>query len=160
MNKIKTVTIMAVAIFLQACSTGHTVNTNQAIDPDGLFTMPGFHQVMITEGNKTIYIAGQVAYDKELNFVGMGDYSAQTVQALQNIALAVLAAGATLEDIVSSTFYIKGLNTEASKQIMAAMSVALDGKPFPAHAFNMIGVETLADPRSLIEISAIAVTHQ
>ncbi|MDY0007814.1 MAG: RidA family protein, partial [Spongiibacteraceae bacterium] len=130
---------------------------NQAIDPEGLLKLPGFHQVMTSTASKTIYIAGQVAYDRDMTLVGVGDYRAQTIQALQNVAIAVRAAGAEPEDIVSSTLHIRGLNTEGAAQaIMEGMAVALDGKPFPAHAFSMIGVETLADPRILIEISAVA----
>lgn len=162
MNIIKTITLLMIIATLQACgilNSSQSITSNQAIDPDGLFQTPGFHQVMVSQGTKTIYIAGQVAYDNEMNLVGLNDYGAQTVQVLQNVALAVTAAGATPEDIVSSTFYIKELTTDAAKSIMEAMAVALEGKPFPAHAFNMIGVETLADPRSLIEITAIAVVE-
>jgi len=149
-----------VALLVQACSTldnpGHNV-ANRAIDPEGLFATPGFHQVMVSSGDETIYIAGQVAYDADMNLVGAGDYRAQTIKALQNVTTAVRAAGAVPEDIVSSTLHIRGLSSHAAQEIMKGMAVALDGEPFPAHAFNMIGVESLADPRILIEISAIAV---
>jgi len=47
---------------------------NHAIDPEGLFKAPGFHQVMVSTGNRTIYIAGQVAYDRDMNLIGAGDY--------------------------------------------------------------------------------------
>lgn len=131
--------------------------TNKAIDPDGLLKLPGFHQVMVSSGSKTVHIAGQVAYDKEMNLVGADDYRAQTIQALRNVAVAARAAGARPEDIVSSTLYIRGLNTDgAAEAILDGMSIALEGKPFPAHAFSMIGVETLAGPEILIEISAVA----
>ncbi|MBA6414217.1 RidA family protein [Parahaliea sp. F7430] len=148
------------AILLQACSTPQAeqqVVGNQGLDPEGLFSMPGFHQVMLSQGSKTIYVAGQVAYDSEMNMVGIGDYAAQTTRALQNVALALKAAGAAPEDVVSSTLYIKGLNRQAAREITQAMATALDGQPFPAHAFNMIGIDALADPRALIEITSIAV---
>jgi len=151
--------ILFVAAVTQGCSTTGPQSestAHRAIDPPGLFAMPGFHQVMATTGRETIYIAGQVAYDENMELVGIGDYRAQTIQALGNVILAIRAAGAEPEDIVSSTLYIRGLNAEAAQAIMAGMAVALDGKPFPAHAFSMIGVETLADPRILIEVSAIA----
>jgi enamine deaminase RidA (YjgF/YER057c/UK114 family) len=151
-----------IALLIQACSintSSEQYMPNQAIDPEGLFKVPGFHQVMVSTGNKTIYIAGQVAYDEEMNLIGMGDYRAQTIKAFQNVAVAVNAAGAKPEDIVSSTLHIKGLSTEIAQEIMEAMAVALEGKPFPAHAFNMIGVDMLADPRILIEVSAVAVVE-
>jgi len=151
--------VVFAAIVTQGCSaTGPQSQplTHRAIDPPGLFAMPGFHQVMATTGRETIYVAGQVAYDENMKLVGIGDYRAQTIQALGNVILAIRAAGAEPEDIVSSTLYIRGLNAEAAQEIMAGMAVALEGQPFPAHAFSMIGVETLADSRILIEVSAIA----
>jgi len=131
---------------------------NQAIDPEGLLKLPGFHQVMLSSAGKTAHIAGQVAYDKDMNLIGEGDYQAQTIRALQNVAVAVRAAGAEPGDIVSSTLYIRGLDKEGVvSAVMGGMAVALDGKPFPAHAFSLIGVEALAGPDILIEISAVAV---
>lgn len=149
-----------IGLLTQACSTdsaGDRRTANQAIDPEGLFKYPGFHQVMTSTGRKTVHIAGQVAYDKDMKLVGANDYRAQTIQALKNVAVAVRAAGGEPEDIVSSVLYIRGLDTDAAaKAIMQGMAVALDGEPFPAHAFSMIGVEALAGPEILIEISAVA----
>ena len=132
--------------------------TNYAVDPDGLFKFDGFHQVMVSNGSKTIYIAGQVPFDKDMNFIRKGDYKAQAVQVFKNIAIAVQAAGATPNDVVSSVIYIKGLNSEAVQEVFKGMAIALDGEPFPAHAYNIVGVQSLADPDVLLEISAIAVT--
>lgn len=133
--------------------------SNYAVDPDGLFKYDGFHQVMVSTGTKTIYIAGQVALDKNMNFIGKDDYKAQAVQAFQNVAVAAKAAGAAPEDVVSSVLYIKGLNSEVIQQVMMGIATALDGKPFPAHAHSIIGVEALSDPNVLIEVTAIAVTN-
>lgn len=133
--------------------------SNHAVDPDELFKFSGFHQVMVSTGSKTIHIAGQVAFDKDMQLVGEGDYTAQTMRVFQNIAIAAEAAGASPNDIVSSNLYIKGLNPDVSAAVMQGMAKSLDGKPFPAHAFNMIGVESLSDPRVLIEVSAVAVVE-
>lgn len=151
-------------VLLQACTTGigdsasRASGANQAIDPAGLFKIDGFHQVMASTRAKTVYIAGQVAYDENMALVGAGDYRAQTIRALQNVAIAAAAAGARPEDIVSSTLYIRGMDGDANRAVMQGMATALNGKPFPAHAFNLVGVASLADPRILIEISAVAVT--
>lgn len=40
---------------------------------------------------------------------------------------------------------------------MRALGVALDGVPFPPRAFSMVGVQSLASPDILVEISAVAV---
>ncbi len=131
--------------------------SNQAINPDSLFKMAGFHQVVTSTGNKTIHIAGQGAFDEQMNLVGAGDYRAQAVKAFQNLALALDAAGATPADVVSSHMFVKGLCPEVIGQFIEGMSEALDGQPFPANASSLIGVEALADPGMLVEISAVAV---
>lgn len=131
--------------------------TNYAIDPEELFTHEGFHHVMVSEGTKTIYIAGQTAFDKNMRLIGKDNYAAQAAQAFQNVAIAAKAANATPADVVSSVIYIKGLNPEVLQQVMKGMYSALEGQPFPAHAYNIIGVEMLSDPDILIEISAVAV---
>lgn len=130
---------------------------NQAINPDTLFSVPGFHQIVTSTGNTTIHIAGQGAYDSELNLIGEGDYRAQTIKAFQNVALALEAAGATPADVVSSHIFVKGLCTEVAGLFVKAMNESLDGKPFPANASSLIGVQALADPRMLVEISAVAI---
>ena len=133
-------------------------NAHLAIDPDGLYKIPGFHQVVVSQGSKTIHIAGQAPYDENMELIGADDYRLQTIKALQNIATALAAAGAQPSHIVSSVLYVKALETAgAAKAIMQAMATALDGQPFPAHAFSIIGVAALADPRVLIEITAVVV---
>ena len=130
----------------------------QKINPPTLLKFDGLAQVVVAAGGgSTVYIAGQSAYTNTFELVGAGDYRAQATQALHNLRTAVEAAGGTVENIVSSTVYIKGLIGQASEQVMAAMATAIDGKPFPAHAFSMIGVEALSGPELLVEISAIAV---
>lgn len=130
---------------------------NEAINPDTLFKMPGFHQVVTSTGHRTIHIAGQGAFDREMNLVGKGDYGAQTIKAFQNLALALESAGATTADVVSSHMFVVGLCPEVTGQFVEAMNMALDGKPFPPNASSLIGVEALADPGMLVEISAVAV---
>lgn len=161
MKYLKFIVIALTAIFIQA-SFAAEPNTekfvNQAIDPAGLYTYQGFHQVMVSQGGTTIHIAGQVPYDEDMNLIGAEDYRAQAARTFENLATAVTAAGGQPSDIVSSVFYVKALDTPgAVEDISEAMAVALDGQPFPAHAFSIIGVEALADPRILIEISAVAV---
>ena len=128
------------------------------INPPALLKFDALARVVVAENaGSTVYIAGQSAYTNTFELVGAGDYRAQATQALHNLKTAVEAAGGTVDNIVSSTVYIKGLNGQASEQVLTAMATAMDGKPFPAHAFSMIGVEALSGPDLLVEISAIAV---
>lgn len=54
---------------------------NQPVNPDTLFKIPGFHQIVTSTGGTTIHIARQGAYDSDMNLIGAGDYRAQTIKA-------------------------------------------------------------------------------
>ncbi len=71
-------------------------------NPDELFKLPGFSQAVQTSAGKRLYIAGQGAFDKNMNLIGANDYEAQARQAFNNIAIALADAGASPEQLVSS----------------------------------------------------------
>ena len=102
----------------------------QHINPQGLFQIPSFTQVVKTSGSHTVYIAGQGAFDADMNLVGAGDYRAQSARAFQNLAIALEAAGAAPEDVVSTVMYVKDMNSDAVSAFVAGMNEALDGAPF------------------------------
>ena len=126
------------------------------ISPDGLFQLDGFSQVVTASAGKLAFIAGQGAFDPDLKLVGEGDLHAQTLQAFSNLRVALAAVGAGPEDVVSSTMYVVGMNSDAVATFTRAMNEALDGKPFPPNASTMLGVQSLALEGMLVEISAIA----
>jgi enamine deaminase RidA (YjgF/YER057c/UK114 family) len=130
---------------------------NKPVNPDTLFKSRGFHQVVTSTGSTTIHVAGQGAFDTDMKLVGVDDYRAQAIKAFQNLALALEAAGATPADVVSSVMYVKGLCPVVTEQFVEGMMVALDGEPFPANASSLIGIDALAHPDMLVEISAVAV---
>ncbi|CAB1370009.1 RidA family protein [Denitratisoma oestradiolicum] len=129
----------------------------QHINPDTLMKMPSYSQVVVASGSRTVYVAGQGAFDNQMRLVGEGDYYAQTVKAFQNLVTALEAGGAKLSDVVSSVMYVKHLTPEALEQFSRATSVALGGKAFPPNASTMVGVQALGHPDMLVEISAVAV---
>ena len=129
----------------------------ERIDPDTLFRMDGFHQVVkAAPPGGFAFIAGQGAFDRDLQLVGAGDLTAQTVQALANLRNAVEAAGTTVENIVSSTVHVVDLDGDAVAAVARGLAKGYDGKPFPAHAMSIIGTPALAMEGMLIEIVAVA----
>lgn len=125
------------------------------INPDSLFKLDGFVQISVPPaGSRLAYIAGQTALDTNLQLQGT-TFHDQVVHAFRNVSRALDALGASPADVVSMTFYIVGLSDEKFQQFAAAMSVALDGKPFPANASSVIGVERLAMTGLEIEMSAV-----
>ena len=129
--------------------------TKQHLNPSDLLSFPPLSQVVVSTGNKLAFIAGQTACNAQFEVLGGNDYRLQSIQALKNLQTAVEAAGATVDDIVSSTVYLRDLTPTVAEQFIAAFSVAMDGEPFPAHAFTMVGVQALASPDVLVEISAV-----
>lgn len=126
------------------------------VQPAGLFEASGFSQIVIGSGRRLAFIAGQGAYDAQFNLIGRGDHFAQTLQAFRNLATALAAVGATPEQVVSSTMYVVGLTPQTLERFTSAMNQALEGRPFPPNAASLVGVERLAHPDMLVEISAIA----
>ncbi|WP_380872040.1 enamine deaminase RidA [Sphingomonas sp. DBB INV C78] len=127
----------------------------QHINPDSLFKLDGFAQISVPPpGKRLAFIAGQTALNTNFQLPST-DFHDQVVRAFQNVAHALDALGATTADVVSMNFYIVGLSDEKFQRFTAAMNVALDGKPFPANASSVIGVERLALTGLEIEMTTV-----
>jgi enamine deaminase RidA (YjgF/YER057c/UK114 family) len=123
--------------------------------PNGLLHNPGFSQVVIAAGKRTIYTAGQVAIDERGELVGGNDLAAQTEQAMRNVGLALAAAGAGYSDIVKITTYVVNYRPEQRAVIGRARAPFFAGIEPPAS--TLVGVAALALPDWLVEIEAVAV---
>ena len=80
------------------------------LNPQALFLSQqyGFSQAVATLGKNTVYISGQVGWNAEQQIIDPADLGLQTRQALENIELAVAAAGGSRTDIVSLRLNIVG----------------------------------------------------
>ncbi len=74
-----------------------TDNPIRHTNPPALSTPTGYTHVVEVLRGRTVYIAGQVAFDRSGNVVGAGDFKAQTRQVLENLKAALAAAGATFD---------------------------------------------------------------
>src|SRR6267142_1894760 len=76
-------------------------------NPPALSTPTGYtHIVEVTGPAKTVYISGQIAYDKDGKLVGAGDMKAQAEQVFKNLQAALTAAGAKFSDVVKMNTYV------------------------------------------------------
>jgi enamine deaminase RidA (YjgF/YER057c/UK114 family) len=123
--------------------------------PDGLLHNPGFSQVVVASGTRSVHTAGQVSIDERGTLVGAGDLAAQTAHAMRNVGLALAAAGATYADIVKITTYVVNYKPEHRTVIGQARAPFFAGGTPPAS--TLVGVTALALPEWLVEIEAIAV---
>ena len=127
------------------------------INPTELLCFDGISQVVRARSGSMIFLSGQSAFNSRFELCGGCDFKAQSIAALNNVAIAVKAAGGQVTDIVSSTVYIKALTPARSGQFFEAMRQALDGSAFPVHAISVIGVQELGSPEQLIEITSTGV---
>jgi enamine deaminase RidA (YjgF/YER057c/UK114 family) len=130
----------------------------EMINPSGLFQSEHYAHVAVATGTRTVYLAGQVAYDEHQRIVGVGDLAAQVEQAMLNVGRGLEAAGATFDDVAKLTMYVTRWTPEQMPQFVAGMGRAagrlgITSRP-PA---SLIGVAVLYHPDILIEIEAIAV---
>ena len=77
------------------------------LNPASLFPSVehGFSQVVVAVGTTTVSISGHTAWDANRQIVGR-DCAEQARYALQNVRIAVEAAGGTLADIVALRIYV------------------------------------------------------
>lgn len=125
----------------------------QLLSPANLHPAPGFNHIAIATGSKVVHFAGQVALDTEFNVVGGDDLFEQTKVAMQNVALAIEAAGVSWEQIVRRTIYTTA-PTEF-ETITRAIHEVTGGADDPAQ--TIVGITGLAIPGLLIEIECTAV---
>lgn len=131
--------------------------SRQSIQPEGLFASApyGFSQVVVSSGQRMIHCAGQTANDKELNIIGAGNLEAQLKASFENVKIALAAAGAGPENVVSTRVYIVDYTPEYLGVIGSVMAGFFGAEHMPAS--TLIGVQALALPEFMCEIEATAV---
>lgn len=127
------------------------------LNPDTLAPPPGYSQVVKVTDGTTIYLAGQVAWDRDRNIVGENDFEAQTRQVFHNVAEALAAVGAGFGDLVKIGIYVVDHDMEKMAIVRRVRDEIMDGITPPAS--TLLGVEALAVPGLMIEIDAIAVVN-
>jgi enamine deaminase RidA (YjgF/YER057c/UK114 family) len=111
-----------------------------------------YSPAVITEGGKTIWLAGHTGAVDDAGKSLAGDFDAQCRQTFRNIEKTLAEAGARIADLVTMTVFLIDARhttrmTELRKEIFA--------KDFPASA--AITVAGFAQPEMMIEIQAVAV---
>ena len=111
-----------------------------------------YSQAVITEGGRTVWLAGQVALTDAAGKSLAGDFDGQVREIFRRLGETLAEAGGTLGDMVTMTVFITDNRhgdrfTELRKEIFRG--------DFPASA--LITVRALARPEMLVEVQGIAV---
>lgn len=125
----------------------------ERIRPQGLVSSPAFsHVAVVPAGATTIYVGGQNSVDSNGSLIGPGDVAAQSVRALENVKVALSAAGASLADVVQWTvLFVDGVDLGAGYGAIAA-DLASD-EPALVTSARVAGLGVAG---ALVEISAVA----
>ncbi len=127
----------------------------QFLNPAGLANPGGYTNVVCADGGKLVFVAGQVAFDTNLQIVGQGDLRAQTRKTFENLKIALEAAGARFEDVVKLNVYVVDYKPADRQAIVEVRNLFVSREQPPAS--TLIGVQALAADGLLIEVEAIAV---
>lgn len=119
----------------------------------GVFDPPAYSQaVKVTEARTMLYLAGQVAYDKDGAPLHRGDFRGQAREALKAIKALVEAQGGTLDNVVKLNTYVTDIRYRAD---LVPVREEFFGKKGPAS--TLVAVPALAHPDWMIEIEAVAI---
>jgi enamine deaminase RidA (YjgF/YER057c/UK114 family) len=112
----------------------------------------GYSEAVITEGGKTVWLAGQIALADDSGKSLAGDFEGQVRQLFKNLDRTLQKAGGNLHDIVQMTVFITDVRygdrlTQIRREVF--------GDNFPGSA--LITITALAVPEAKIEIQGYAV---
>lgn len=129
------------------------MDTITLMQPDGLVVSPAFsHVAVVPPGATTIYVGGQNGVDATGTVVS-ADAGEQSLRAVENARVALEAAGAGLDDVVSWTVLIQQDADLRAAYGAVASKLAREGAPPLVTAALVAG---LGVPGAVIEVSAVA----
>jgi enamine deaminase RidA (YjgF/YER057c/UK114 family) len=104
-------------------------------------------------GVRLIFLAGSCPLNKDGTTAGIGDYAAQAAKAIENMYLALEAAGAGIEDVISTRVLVA--STERADLVTAwdVVRAAFGDHDVP---ITLMGVTVLGYEDQLVEIEAVA----
>lgn len=98
-------------------------------NPPELHPAPGFSHVATADGTRVVHLAGQLGLNPDFSLAA-DDLHGQTVQAMQNVEVALRAAGAGWDDVVRRTIYT--VDPTAYEVITQAIDEVTGGAAHPA----------------------------
>src|SRR3989441_8661814 len=111
-----------------------------------------FHQGVIVNGGRLLYLAGQVANNPDGSVAGVGDWRRQAEKIYENIGHVLRAAGATAASAVKETTWVQ--NIDSWRQHGTAVRQAFYKGDYPAS--TLVEIPGLARAEFLAEIEVIA----
>ena len=131
------------------------MTTHVVVNPPELIEPKGFSHAIVAGAGTTVYLAGITAHRKDGSLPGPGLVE-QFDGAAGNVVVALRAAGAAPEHLVSMIMYVTEVGEyRSSVKELLPMWRKHFGRYYPAAA--LIGVSELVDPAAKVELVCTAV---
>jgi enamine deaminase RidA (YjgF/YER057c/UK114 family) len=104
-------------------------------------------------GARLVFLAGACPLDADGATVAVGDYAGQAAQAVANLVIALEAAGAGLQDVISTRVLVA---TTRQADLVTAWQVVRDAFGDHDVPSTLMGVTVLGYHDQLVEIEAVA----
>jgi enamine deaminase RidA (YjgF/YER057c/UK114 family) len=124
-----------------------------------MISVPGLHAgvpyeyAAVVPAGRVVFTAGACPLDAEGRVVGLDDVEAQAQSALENLLVALAAAGAGPADIVKTTVYVAARD---HAELVRAWNVVEHGLAPARPPSTLLGVAMLGYRGQLVELEAIA----
>jgi 2-iminobutanoate/2-iminopropanoate deaminase len=138
---------------LLPCAAAAQGTGTRYINPKGLVKPTGYTHLVIAPDGRTVYIAGQVAFDSTGKVVGEGDFTVQAEQVFRNLRHALESVGGSMADLVKTTTFITDIKHLSALRDVRTRHLAKTQPP----ANTLVAVSSLARAELLIEIEGMAV---
>ena len=127
----------------------------QLVNPTTFPKPRGYTNGVVCGPGRILYVAGQVAFDKDAHIVSP-DFATQFLAALDNVIAVVRAAGGGTENIVKLLAFVTDLDKyrDAQRAIGEGWRARM-GSYWPA--MSLVKVAGLLEPGALVEIEGTAV---
>jgi len=101
----------------------------------------------------TIYLAGQVSHDDEVNILGEGDMEVQMRAAYANLGKVLAQYGATIDNVVDEILFVTDIDAAFAARVKMKQEV-FSGSPVLGS--TIVQIQRLAAPQFMIEIKCTA----
>jgi 2-iminobutanoate/2-iminopropanoate deaminase len=101
----------------------------------------------------TVYLSGQISHDDRANILGVDDMEVQMRTAYTNIGKVLAQYGATIDNVVEETLYVRDMDAAFQARVKMKDEVFAGN---PVVASTTVQIQRLAFPELLVEIRCVA----
>jgi enamine deaminase RidA (YjgF/YER057c/UK114 family) len=126
------------------------------VSPSKLFDgAPYEYAALAPPGARLVFAAGACPLNDAGEVVAPGDYDAQARAAIENLRIALGAAGSSFEQVLKSTVYVASPDRAQLVRVWRVVEESFAPARPPS---TLLGVATLGYEGQLVEIEAVALT--